>query len=67
MVTSQSTHTLADLAELPDDSPIYDIFGGELVVRNILSMSPSPKLACRGNGRSAARSRSVTLGYTSLA
>jgi Uma2 family endonuclease len=35
MVTTQSTHTLADLAELPDDSPIYDIFGGEFVVRNI--------------------------------
>jgi Uma2 family endonuclease len=35
MVTIQHTHILADLAELPDDSPIYDIFGGEYVVRNI--------------------------------
>src|SRR5579859_7312386 len=35
MVTTQSIHTLADLVELPDDSPIYDILGGEFVVRNI--------------------------------
>jgi Uma2 family endonuclease len=35
MVTTQHTYTLTDLAELPDDSPIYDILGGEYVVRNI--------------------------------
>ena len=35
MVTSQSTHTFADLFGLPDDSPLYDILAGEFVVRNI--------------------------------
>ena len=35
MVTTQHTYTLTDLAELPDDSPIYDILGGVYVVRNI--------------------------------
>lgn len=35
MVTRQATHTFTDLVELPDDSPIYDILGGEFVVRNI--------------------------------
>lgn len=35
MVTTESTRTLADLMELPDDSPIYDILGGEFVVRKL--------------------------------
>ncbi len=35
MVTTQYSHTFVDLLELPDDSPIYDILGGEFVVRNI--------------------------------
>lgn len=35
MVTTQHSHTFVDLLALPDDSPIYDILGGEFVVRNI--------------------------------
>lgn len=34
MVTTGRQHTLADLTELPDDDSIYDIVGGEFVVRN---------------------------------
>ncbi|HEY8742253.1 MAG TPA: Uma2 family endonuclease [Chloroflexota bacterium] len=34
MVTTQHSHTFVDLLALPDDSPIYDILGGEFVVRN---------------------------------
>lgn len=36
MVTTKptSTFTFADLLALPDDSPIYDVLGGEFVLRN---------------------------------
>ena len=35
MVTTRRTYTLADLWDLPDDDRVYDIFGGDLVVRNV--------------------------------
>ncbi len=35
MIVARRTYTLADMVALPDDSLIYEILGGDLVVRNV--------------------------------
>jgi Uma2 family endonuclease len=35
MVTTKRRYAFRDLLTLPDDSPLYDVLGGELVMRNV--------------------------------
>ena len=73
MITTTRHFTLADLAALPDDSPIYDVREGALVVRNVLNDSHAVVLSAlamylgradeAGFGEFYTSSRAVALDY----
>lgn len=73
MLATKIRYVLTDLYDLPDDSPLYDILGGDLLVRNIPDVNHAELLTeafglliaaqQEGYGRAYTSTRAVALDF----